>query len=424
MGCQQSTIASYATTSTLYETTCRSTYGPRQLTSIPTTTRTTTSNIVSIERPLEWSTSCAYVTVPDTWTEERFIVVTETAPRTVGIPTSTRTTYLSSTAIETVSETITQTVTASYTATVTPEPYTVPAPLGFTPIASNPANAGANTFPAVAAAAGVSSKTTASQNEAPMTSATDDTIDPTTVVPPGRLLLATGLHARAEKSFSNVNRVICDETTRYYTTSVKPFTVRHSYRTSTVTRTDYGTYTIVYEDTVSTETEFPVDYEATTEIKAITDLTTSLVYEMTTVTPTYDLPRSTVYAACGADNFLGGIAGYGIVGLHLEPRDRTGVTTPTFPADSARTCCEACFSQTDRTCAGSVWLAGTCFFVRNDEQCDGTEAMISFDLSRTREVTPNDQLLLSNGACGQEVWSGRYYDQSLGDYGDPAPTKV
>ena len=259
-----------------------------------------------------------------------------------------------------------------------------------------------------------------------MTSRTDDTVDSATVVPPGRLLLATGLQIRAEKSFSNVNRVICDETTRYYTTSVKPFTVRHSYLTSTVTNTNYGNVTITYEDFVSTVTEFPVAYEETTEIKAITDLSTSLVYETTTVTPTSELPRSTVYAACGADNFLGGIAGYGFVSLNVEPRDRTDVTTPQFPAaNSARSCCEACVSQTDRTCAGSVWLQNMCFFISSTEQCDGSKAMISFDLSRDRGVTPNDQLLLSNGACGQQVWLGRYCDGLSGNCAaEPEPSTL
>lgn len=153
------------------------------------------------------------------------------------------------------------------------------------------------------------------------------------------------MHARAEKSFSNVNRVICDETTRFYTTSVKPFTVRNTRLTSTVTLTDYYYATTTFEYTVSTTTETPIDYEDTTEIKVFTDLTNSLFYETTTVTPATELselPRSTAYAACGADNFIGGIAAYGIVGISLKPRDRGGVTTPQFTADSPQSCCEAC----------------------------------------------------------------------------------
>ena len=423
MGCQQSTVASFETTSTVFETTCRSTYGPRYLTSIPTTTRTTTSNILSVERPLQWSTICDYVDPPYTITEQRFIIVTETAPRTIGIPTSTGIAYLSSTVYETVSETITQTTTAS-AVTITPEPYTVAAPNGFTPIASNPINAGADTFTPKA----VESSTIITQDNQPAPTVTDDTIDPATVVPPGRLLLATGLHVRAEKSFSNVNRVICDETTRFYTTSVKPFTVRNSKLTSTFTWPFFGTITTVFQDNISTTTETPIAYEETTEIETITESTTSLLYETTTVTPTTELselPRSTVYAACSADNFIGGIAGYGIVSLNLQPRDRAGVTTPQFPADSALSCCEACVSQTDRTCVGSVWLQNTCFFIANTDQCDGSEAMISFDLSRDREVSANEGLLLSNGACGQQVWSRRYCDQLSGNcIDDPAPTEL
>jgi len=424
MGCQQSTVASYETTSTVSETTCRSTYGPRLLTSIPTTTRTTTSNILSVERPLQWSTFCDYVTVPYTVTQRRFIIVTETAPRTVGIPTSTGTAYVSSTVYETVSETITETTTAP-TVSITPESYTIPAPIGFTPIASNPINAGADTFTPKA----VASSTIITQDNPPAPSATDDTIDPATVVPPGRLLLATGLHARAEKSFSNVNRVICDETTRFYTTSVKPFTVRNTKLTSTITLTDYYYPTTTFEDTVSTATETPVDHEETTEIQAFTESTTTLFYETTTVTPTIELselPRSTAYAACGADNFIGGIAGHGIVGVSLEPRDRSGVTTHQFTADSPRSCCEACVSQTDTPCVGSVWFLDMCFFIVNTEQCDGSEAMISFDLSRDREVLANEGMILSNGACGQQVWSRRYCDEFSGncDGADPTPSEL
>ena len=181
---------------------------------------------------------------------------------------------------------ITQTSTTA-TVTITPEAYTVAAPIGFTPIASNPMNAGADTFTPKA----VESSSITTQDNQPTPSATGDTIDPATVVPPGRLMLATGLHVRAEKSLSNVNRVICDETTRFYTTSVKPSTVRNTKLTSTVTPTDYYYDTTTFVDTVSTTTETPVGYEETTESKATTELTTSLFYETTTVTPTTELSR-------------------------------------------------------------------------------------------------------------------------------------
>jgi hypothetical protein len=147
MGCSQSIVLPVVVSSALSETTCRSTYGPRQLTSIPTRTRATRFSTTVIEKPLEYSTFCpalvATVTVTDT--ESRTIVVTETAPRSDGVPTSTGIVYVSSTAYETVYETQQQTVTVP-AVTVAPTPYTVPAPPGFTPIASNPMNAGANTL--------------------------------------------------------------------------------------------------------------------------------------------------------------------------------------------------------------------------------------------------------------------------------------
>ena len=423
MGCSQSILESYETATTVSETTCRSTYGPQYLTSIPTTTRITTSNIVTTERPLQWSTSCAYTQVPFTITETRFIVVTETAPRTIGIPTSTGTAYVSSTVYETVGGTVHQTETAP-AVTIAPEPSTVSAPIDFTPIASNPANAGADRFTAVE----LSSVITTTQEEQPMETMTDDTDDAITVVPPGRLLVTTGLHIRAEKSFSNVNRVICDETTRFYTTSVKPFTVRHSTLTSTVTWTYWNVYTTIFQDIVSTATEFPVDYEEATEIVAITETATSLTYETTTVTPTYELselPRPTTYAACGANNIIGGIGGYGIVSIDAQPRGRSGISTVLMEAyRSPQSCCEACVSQIERTCAGSVWGSDICFFILTADSCNGSEAVISFDVSRGGEVAANEGYLLSNGACGQQVWSGRYCDLSGNCAVDPAASSI
>ena len=291
--------------------------------------------------------------------------------------------------------------------TITSEPYTVPAPLGFTPIASNPINAGADLFTAV------DLSTTTTQNEQPVESGTDDTTDTAPDVSSGRRLLDTGLHIRAEKSFSNVNRVICDETTRYYTTSFKPFTVRHSTMTSTVTWFNYGSVATITESTVSTKTEVPVLYEETTETVATTNIATSLVYETKTVTPTYelsDLPRSTVHAACVADNMIGGIAGYGIVNISPRPIDRNDISAPPQQARSPQSCCEACISQSEGTCAGSVWFRNTCFFIIKPSQCDGSDAVISFDLSRGRQYAAFEGMLLSNGACGQQVWSGNYCD--------------
>jgi hypothetical protein len=80
-------------------------------------------------------------------------------------------------------------------------------------------------------------------------------------------------------------------------------------------------------------------------------------------------------------------------------------------------------SQTDVTCAGSVWLQNLCFFITITDQCNGSEAFISFDVNRDRGVSPDATWLLSNGACGQQVWSGRYCDQFSGNCDvNPAPT--
>lgn len=326
---------------------------------------------------------------------------------------------MTSTVYETVGGIVRQTVTAP-AVTIAPEPYTVSAPIDFTPIASNPANAGADRFTAVES----STATTTTQEELPVETMTDDTVDSIAVIPPGRLL-----HVRAEKSFTNVNRVICDETTRFYTTSIVPSTVRHSTLTSTLTRTDYGISTTIFQDSVSTATEFPVVYEETTETVTITDTATSLAYETKTVTPTYELselPCPTTYAACGANNFISGIGGYEIVSINPQPLDRSGISAvPMQMFGSPQSCCEACVSQIERTCAGSVWFQNTCFFILTADSCNGSEAVISFDVSRGREVAAEEGMLLSNGAYGQQVWSGRYCDQFSSNCAvDPAASSI
>lgn len=67
-----------------------------------------------------------------------------------------------------------------------------------------------------------------------------------------------------------------------------------------------------------------------------------------------------------------------------------------------------------------------CFFIVNTKQCDGSEAMISFDLSRDREVLANEGMILSNGVCGREAWSGRCCDRFSGNCGgdDPTPSEL
>ena len=455
--CSQEWVEKYDTTTAVSQTICRSTYGPRHLTSIPTTTRTTISNVIIIQKPLQYSTSCVFVTDSATYTYTEYdnVVITETAPPLIDATTSTRNAYVSSTTYEAVTKTVLQTVTA------TPEPYTVSAPADFTPIASNPINAGANTFTAVQSSMStqedgqlttISTDTTGDTISVPSSTGTQDggqlatsstgttrqsstttqaedqlttsgtdpgpTSDSAADTPPGMRFLANdGLHVRAEKSFSNVNRVICDETTTLITTSVRPFTVRHTTLTTTSTVPCFFCLDQVAVITsFETTTVTAVPYADVVETVAITETETSSIYETTTVTPTYegtDLPRSTEYAVCGADNIIGGIANYDIANVNARPTDRSGLSTPPdYTASSPQSCCEACASQTEETCTGSVWYRNTCFFVIYTGQCNGSEEFISFDLSRNRSAFDEMGMVLSNSACGQHVWSGRYCNEN------------
>jgi hypothetical protein len=344
MGCSQSIIPAGVVSFAFSETTCRSTYGPRQLTSIPTTTRATSFSSTVIEKPLQYSTVCPLVvaTVTVTDTESRTIVVTETAPQSDGVPTSTGIVYVSSTAYETVYETQQQTVTAP-AVTVAPTPYTVPAPPGFTPIASNPLNAGANTLGREASSKDVLSSTQTDSTTSTMAvarlqaaaSPTQETNNaaPDLLLQRNPLPAATDLHIhiRAEKSYSNVNRVICDETTSLITTSTRPFTVRHTTLTSTVTLWTYYVHTTLTEGFASTTTatQDSTAYEETTASVAVTETTTSHITETTTETPTVeasDQPHPTVYAACGPDNIIGGIRNHGIVNISPLPYNRFFLT--------------------------------------------------------------------------------------------------
>lgn len=229
-------------------------------------------------------------------------------------------------------------------------------------------------------------------------------------------MLDGDLHIRAEKSYSNVNRVICDETTSFITTSARPFTVRHTTLTSTTTLWN-GYIVTSTQNGTSTTTEFPNPYEETTETVTITDLVTSPTSETTTITPTYEsseLPRPTVYAACGSDNIIGGIQGYGIVGVEILP-GKTNVVAEIVPNSSHQTCCEACVTEATRVCTGSVWLQNECYHIFSGDQCNGAAEVIGFYLSRDRELATSEGMLLSNGVCGQQVWLGKYCS-TLGAY--------
>jgi hypothetical protein len=481
--CSQLELPRYDTTTTIAQTICRSTYGPRHLASIPTTTRTTISSVVTIHKPLQYSTECEliYITATLRYTDTVYVAITATVPPSVGASTSTRIAYVSSTTFEIVSETVIQTVTAP-TTTITQGPYTVPAPADFTPIASNPSNAGANTFTTVQSSTSTQNdgqlttsssaatsdtaavqSSTSTQHDGQLTTSSMHTASDTTTVqssttiqeevqlttsgtdpdvttdttlpdatedttPPGMRLLANVLHVRAEKSFSNVNRVICDETTTFVVTSVRPFTVRNTRLTSTATRQGVNAVEFPTATSFETTTETLVPYEDVTETVAITETETSLVYETTTVTLTYeltDLPRSTVYAACGADNIIGGIASYGIVQVAPKPMNRQDVSAIKVQASSAQSCCEACISQIERTCAGSVWWQNACYFILVSSQCSGSQEVIAFDASRGREFSAFEDVVMSNGACGQQVWSGLYCDRYDNNcVTDPAATHI
>lgn len=377
MGCQVSQlILSPSVASTvLSQTTCRSTYGPRYLTSVPTTIRATSTNITVIEKPLQYSTACSQTFVPSTITTSNFVIVTETG---IDIPTSTRIAYVSSTVYETVLETTRQTITAPEV-TITPIPTILPTPAGFTPIGSNPANAGANTYSAFM-------------------------VPPTTDVPiPGIRLLADGLQVRAEKSYSNVNRVICDETTSFITTSVRPFSVRHTMLTTTLTYWD-GSFTTLTQDVVLTTTESQA-YEDTTETLTTTETATLQAFETTTVTPTIELPQSTAYAACAnPDNFISGIQGFGIMNLNVLA-GRTGIDSDIVAASSPQSCCEACVGETTRVCSSSISFYDACFRILSN-QCNGAQADMGFDVSRSFEPASHGSMIISNGVCGQEIFSG------------------
>jgi len=231
-------------------------------------------------------------------------------------------------------------------------------------------------------------------------------------------LLDGDVHIRAEKSYSNVNRVICDETTSFITTSARPFTVRHT--TLTITSTYWNGIIVTSTQNISsTTTEFPNAYEDVTETVTVTDLVTSPTTETTTITPTYEsseLPRPTVYAACQSHNIIGGIQGYGIVGIEVLP-GKTNIFAALVPNSSPQTCCEACARSTEvtRACTGSVWLQNECYHIISGDQCNGAADNIGFYLSRDRELAASEGMLLSNGVCGQQVWLGKYCS-TLGGY--------
>jgi hypothetical protein len=223
------------------------------------------------------------------------------------------------------------------------------------------------------------------------------------------------IHIRAEKSYSNVNRVICDETTSLITTSTRPFTVRHTTLTSTVTLWTYYVHATLTESFVSTTTatQDSTAYEESTASVAVTETTTLQITETTTETPTVeatDQPRPTVYAACGSNNIIGGVRNHGIVNINPLPFNRFFLTIQPEQATGPESCCETCILDTAEICAASFWENGSCYHViRRNSQCNGGEAVNAFDLS-SNAAFDSQGLVVSNGLCGQMVWLGKYCD--------------
>lgn len=166
------------------------------------------------------------------------------------------------------------------------------------------------------------------------------------------------------KSYSNINRIVCHVTTSVVHTRASFWRVRHSPTTTTTVPDSQPSTTTSILEILSTLTEIPAAVATTVfEDSTRTLGTTEYVghfweYITEPYTPTYWLPRSTVYAAYNANNIVGGIQGVGI--QHVSPGSGSeGLFYRAVNADSAQRCCEACVIESEEeVCVGSMWLKG------------------------------------------------------------------
>lgn len=389
---------------------CATKYGPRNLAIVPTTTReTTTHRTNTVYLPL-WNTK--YVEPPPftiTITEPVYIVSTETGAQPTSTTTSTRTNLVESIVFQTIDSTSYETVLAAETFTTQTPAATVSAPAGFTPIASNAKNAGANTFTSSSSSTMLPPKRMARQD------VQENISEDTALIGSEDRVLLDRLPLRAaEKSYTNANRVICDVTTSIRTETLKFFNVRHSTITETLLP-GMQTDTLTTELT-STSTELPEPalvtvFEDTTETLEVTEIETATIQATTILTPTLELSRATAFAACSPDNMIGGIGGRAIVNAAIDKDEYQNVVEGLGAGYSFQSCCEACWLRANEFCYGSVVWNGACYVLLAD-QCDVSREWAYFATYLVdQNIAPFSAsgMVVSNGACGQQVWDENYW---------------
>ncbi|KAJ0384710.1 hypothetical protein COL922a_007767 [Colletotrichum nupharicola] len=118
--------------------------------------------------------------------------------------------------------------------------------------------------------------------------------------------------------------------------------------------------------------------------------TTTTTYTTSTVTVA-SMPTATLYAACQSDNLVSHVPGRRPI---VQAANDYSITRERRHADSAYACCVSC--QLENGCTGSLYYLGACFTFRPSTDTCGNPG----DLRYGRRANFDGAFVASNGKCG------------------------
>ncbi|KAI8292177.1 Cell surface glycoprotein 1 [Colletotrichum sp. SAR11_57] len=118
--------------------------------------------------------------------------------------------------------------------------------------------------------------------------------------------------------------------------------------------------------------------------------TTTTTYTTSTVTVA-SMPTATLYAACQSDNLVSHVPGRRPI---VQAANDYSITRERRHADSAYACCVSC--QLENGCTGSLYYRGACFTFRPSTDTCGNPG----DLRYGRRANFDGAFVASNGKCG------------------------
>jgi len=119
------------------------------------------------------------------------------------------------------------------------------------------------------------------------------------------------------------------------------------------------------------------------------------------MTVTVNPPQATFHAACGTNNMVNQVNGYGIETFNFVGSLNVVGDGNTSPYD----CCVACI--TDPNCGASLDVSGLCQVFYPKAACGGPNSFAGYYLGgQTAGFTPAQGFTVSDGNCGQASAGG------------------